>query len=138
MLLISSSILSSCNVQVQFLTFTVGVLSKLYHSYSFSILFLPECCVYHSSSNRSLLQVLSFCQVHIICRPFPTRVLSLLFFIVPCASRSTGVLACTSCPLQPFLMSFNLQGSSNIPCSSFLTECFQLCSSLLHSFLEMA
>ena len=38
-LLISSSILSSCKVHVQFLPFTVGVLSKLYHSYSFFILF---------------------------------------------------------------------------------------------------
>ena len=38
-LLISLSILSSCKVRVQFLPFTVGVLSKLYHSYSFCILF---------------------------------------------------------------------------------------------------
>ena len=38
-LLISSSILSSCQVHVQFLPFTVGVLPKLYHSYSFPILF---------------------------------------------------------------------------------------------------
>ena len=34
-LLISLSILSSGKVHVQFLPFTVGVLSKLYHSYSF-------------------------------------------------------------------------------------------------------
>src|SRR3954470_21325218 len=34
-LLILSSILSSCQVHVQFLPFTVGVLPKLYHSYSF-------------------------------------------------------------------------------------------------------
>jgi len=34
-LLISLSILSSCKVHVQFLPFTVGVLSKLYHYYSF-------------------------------------------------------------------------------------------------------
>ena len=39
-LLISSSILSSCQVHVQFLPFTVGVLPKLYHSYSFPILVL--------------------------------------------------------------------------------------------------
>ena len=38
-LLISLSILSSCKVHVQFLPFTVGVLSILYHSYSFFILF---------------------------------------------------------------------------------------------------
>ena len=38
-LLISSSILSSCQVHVQFIPFPAGVLSKLYHSYSFSILF---------------------------------------------------------------------------------------------------
>ena len=38
-LLISSSILSSCQDHVQFLPFTVGVLSKLYHSYSTFILF---------------------------------------------------------------------------------------------------
>ena len=35
-----------------------------------------------------------------------------------------------------FLMPFNLQGSSNVPCSSFLTECFQLCSSMLYSFFQ--
>src|SRR4051812_20669684 len=39
-LLISTSIPSSCQVHVQFLPFTIGVLSKLYHSYFFSILFL--------------------------------------------------------------------------------------------------
>ena len=38
---------------------------------------------------------------------------------------------------NPFLMSFNLQGSSNVPCSSFLTECFQPRSSSLYSFLEI-
>ena len=38
-LLISSSILSSCQDHVQFLPFTVGVLPKLYHSYSCPILF---------------------------------------------------------------------------------------------------
>ena len=38
---------------------------------------------------------------------------------------------------NPFLMSFKLQGSSNVPCSSFLTECFQLCSSLLYSFFQV-
>ena len=38
-LLISSSIFSSCQVHVLFLPFSVGVLSKLYQSYSFSILF---------------------------------------------------------------------------------------------------
>ena len=37
-----------------------------------------------------------------------------------------------------FLISFNLQGSSNVPCSSFLTECFQLCSSPLFSFFHFA
>ncbi len=39
---------------------------------------------------------------------------------------------------NPFLMSFNLQGSSNVPCSSCLTECFQLCSSSLFSFFHFA
>ena len=38
---------------------------------------------------------------------------------------------------NPFLMSFNLQGSSNVPCSSFLTECFQLRSSSLFSFFNL-
>ena len=37
-LLISSSILSSCQVLIQFLLFSVGMLPKLYHSFSFSIL----------------------------------------------------------------------------------------------------
>ena len=36
---ISSSILSSCKVHVQFLPFTIGVMPKSYHSYSFCILF---------------------------------------------------------------------------------------------------
>ena len=58
-LLISSSILSSCQVHVQFLPFTVGVLSKLYHS----------------SFNRSLIQVLSFRHVQIIFLPCSTGVL---------------------------------------------------------------
>ena len=43
-----------CQDHVQFLPFIVGVLSKLYHSFPFSILFQPECYVYHSSSSRSL------------------------------------------------------------------------------------
>ena len=37
---------------------------------------------------------------------------------------------------NPFLMSFNLEGSRDVPCSSFLTECFQLCSSSLYSFFQ--
>ena len=48
-LLISSSILSSCQDHVQFLPFTVGVLSKLYHSYF--ILFL-------SCFNRSVVAII--------------------------------------------------------------------------------
>ena len=35
-----------------------------------------------------------------------------------------------------FLMSFNLQGSTNVPCSYFLTECFQLCPSPLYSSFQ--
>ena len=38
---------------------------------------------------------------------------------------------------NPFLMSFNLQGLRNVPCSPFLTECFQLCSSSLFSSLKL-
>ena len=38
--------------------------------------------------------------------------------------------------LQPFLMSFNLQGSCNAPCSSFLMECFHLRSSPFYSFFQ--
>ena len=38
-LLISSSIFSSYQVLIQFFPFAVGVLSKLYHSFPFSILF---------------------------------------------------------------------------------------------------
>ena len=37
---------------------------------------------------------------------------------------------------NPFLMSFNLKVFRNVPCSSFLTECFQLCSSLLYSVFQ--
>ena len=48
---------------------------------------LTECCVYHSSSNRTLIQVLSFCQVHILYLPFPTGVLPYLILIIPCTSR---------------------------------------------------
>ena len=38
---------------------------------------------------------------------------------------------------NPFLMSFNLQRSSNVPCSCFLMECFQPCSSSLYSFFQV-
>ena len=39
----------------------------------------PERCVYHSSFNRSLIQVLSFCQVHVLFLPCSTGVLPEFF-----------------------------------------------------------
>ena len=62
-LLISSSILSSCQVHAQFIPFTVRVLSNLYHSYSFSILF-----------NRSVVSII----------PLLTGVSSKCFHIAKC------------------------------------------------------
>ena len=38
---------------------------------------------------------------------------------------------------NPFLMSFNLQGSRDVPCSSLPTECLQSYLSLLHSFIQI-
>lgn len=81
-LLISSSAIPSCEVHVLFLPFSVGVLPKLYKSYSFSIYF-----------NRSGFNI------YLITKPL---------------------------------------GSRRIPCSSFLTECFQLCSSSLFSFFHFS
>ena len=112
------------------------MLSKLYHSFPFSILFQPECYVYHSSSNRSLhpsafvlpssysLPSISNRSVVVI---DPYRSLYISFY------RSACMYFLPIATL--FLMSFNLQGSSNVPCSSFLMECIQLCSTLLYSFL---
>ena len=94
-----------CQDLVQFLPFTVEVLSKLYQSYSFSIFFNQSVAVfdlYHS--------------LYISCQPRCLHV-----FLVHC---------------NPFLMSSNLQGSHDVPCSSFLSECFQLHSSPLLSFFQ--
>ena len=107
--------------------------------------------------NRSLIQVLSFCQVKILFLPFPTGVLYHLFNISSSHQVfllfSTGVLSkfCHSCSLAISLyrgghilfvrealisMSFNLQGSRDVPCSSLLTECLQSRSSPLHSSFQ--
>ena len=70
-LLISSSILSSCQIHVEFFPFTVGVLSKLYHYYSFSILFNRSVVVidpYHSLHTSFLPECLHVLLVH--CNPF--------------------------------------------------------------------
>ena len=87
-LLISSSILSSCQVHVEFFPFTVGVLPKLHHS--FFLLYLV---------NRSVVVIDSYCSI-------------IHLFL-------TGVLS-----------------EFGLPCSFFLTECFQLCSSSLNSFFQ--
>ena len=101
-LLISSSILSSCQDHVQFLPFTVGVLPKLHHSYSFYILF-----------NRSVLSIIPLLTgVSSKCYNFAKFIFYALHFQPECCRNwslsflvhlvSTEVLACTSCPLQPF------------------------------------
>ena len=137
MLLMSSSFLSSCQNLVLFLPFSVGVLSKLYHSFPFSILFQPECYVYHSSSNRSLhpsafilpssysLPSVSNRSVVVI---DPYRSLCISFYWSVCMYfLSIAILVfCLSTykVLVMFLVIF------------FLTECFQLCSSSLYSLFQ--
>ena len=43
--------------------------------------------------------------------------------LVPWLSRYTGVVSYSFGSLSPCFMSFNPQGSHNVPCSPFLTEC---------------
>ena len=67
---------------------------------------------------------------------FQPECCSILFFLVPCLPRFNRNTCLYFLSIETFFMSFNLQGSSIVPCSSFLTECFQLCSSLLYSFFQ--
>ena len=73
-----------------------GVSSKCFHFAKFIL--LP------SISNRSVVVIDLYHSLYISCQP---RCLHLL--LVHC---------------NPFLMSFNLQGSRDVPCSSFLMEVF--------------
>ena len=68
MLLISSSIIPSSQVHVQFLPFTVGVLPKLYHSYSFLSRFNQ------SGSN-------SFLSIVLVIHSFATSKVHMVFLI---------------------------------------------------------
>ena len=79
--------------------------------------FLPSSYSMPPISNRSVVVIDRYCSLYI---SFQRECLHVL--LVRC---------------NPFLMPFNLQGSSNVPCSSFLTECFQLCSSSLYSSLNL-
>ena len=97
--------------------------------------------------------IISFCQDHVIfMRIHLTGVSCPLFKFFSSYQVlhlfSTGVLP-EFLILIPSLSSFNRSGfniylitkplgTRRIPCSSFLTECFQLCSSLLFSFFHFA
>ena len=80
MLFISSSIPSSCQIHVQTLPFTVGVLSKLYHSFPFAIWF-----------NRSVMSII----------PLLTRVLTEV--VLHCSSFLMECFQLRSSPLYSFL-----------------------------------
>ena len=100
--------------------------------------------------------MLSFCQVQILFLPFPIGVLDHLFnifssyqvffsflpeccpnsvILVPWLSHYTGGVIFFWF-LKLLFHVFQPTRFSNVPCSSFLTECFQLCSSLLYSFFQ--
>ena len=83
---------------------------------SSKFLLLPSSYSMPSISNRSVVVIDLYRSVYISFQPERFHVL-----LAHC---------------NPFLLSFNLQGSRNVPCSSFLTECFQLCSSSLYSFFQ--
>ena len=108
MLLNSSSILSSCQDHILFLPFPIGVLDHLFNLFILSSFLLFSTGV-----------LPAFFRSHSLLIPFQPEWLHVL----PCRWSSS-------------FMSFNLQGSRNVPCSSFLTECFQLCSSSLFSFFQ--
>ena len=91
-----------CLVHVEFFPFTVGVLPKLHHSYSFYILF-----------NRSIVSIIPLLTgVSSKCFHFAKFIFHAFHFQPECCRNwslsflvhlvSTGVLACTSCPLQLF------------------------------------
>ena len=93
---------------VSIIPLLTGVSSKCFHFAKFIL--LP------SISNRSVVVIDLYHSLYISFQPECLHVL-----LVHC---------------NPFLISFNLQDASNVPCSSFLTECFQLCSSLLYSLFQ--
>ena len=112
------------------------------------LLVLSGSCSFHAYSlNRSVVSIIPLLTgVASKCFHFAKFIFYVLHFQSQCYRSwslsslvhfvSTGVLACTSCSLQPFSYVFNLQGSSNVPCSSCLTECFQLSASSLFSFVQ--
>ena len=103
-LLISSSIIQSSQVHVQFLPITVGLLSKLY------ILFPSLSCF-----NRSVVFIIPLLTgVSSKCFRFAKFIFHAFHFQPECCRNwslsslvhhvSIGVLACTSCPLEPFFL----------------------------------
>ena len=102
--------------------------------------------------------MLSFCQVQILFLSFPIGVLDHLFnifsyyqvffsFLPECFPNSIILVPWLSCYTGGFIffwflkllfLVFQPTRFSNVPCSSFLTECFQLCSSSLFSSFYFA
>ena len=138
----------SCNFS--FLIRLTGVLSEIFLSHCAILSIVPEavCCQFHQVSSH--LVKIMFNSFHLQSECCPNYII--LIPSLSCFNRSVVVIDlyhsfCISFLLEclhvllvlgnTFLMPFNLQGSSNVPCSSFLTECSQLCSSPLYSFLEV-
>ena len=118
------------------------------------LFFLPValwCCYLHSSSpieDRVLFMLIhltgvscplfKFFSSYQVSHLFSTGVLS--EFDLSCSLFISFQPECLHLLLvhcNPFLMSVNLQGSRNVPCSSFLTECFQPRSAPLYSLLKV-
>ena len=57
--------------------------------------------------------------------------------LVPCFSFLPVCFHINFDPLSSCFMSFNLQGSRNVPCSPCWTECFKFCSPPLCHFLKL-
>ena len=143
----SIQVLSSYQV---FHHFSTGVLSEIFLTPCAILSIVPEavCCWSHRVSSH--LVKIMFNSFHLQSECCPNYII--LIPSLSCFNRSVVVIdlyrslyisfqpECLHVLLvhcNPFLMSFNLQGSSNVPCSSFLTECFQLCSSSLYSFFQV-
>ena len=105
-LLISSSILSSCQVHVQFLPFTVGVLSKLYHSYSFL-----------SRFNQSGFN--SFLSIVIVIHSFATSKVHMVFLV------SLFYRSALNCVQLCCVLSFNFSTSQGSWFHSLVEEATQ-------------
>ena len=86
---------------------------------------------FNSSGGSVLLissSVIPYSQVHVNSFHFLSECCPNYAILVPCFSFLPVCFHINFDPLSSCFMSFNLQGSRNVPCSSCWTECFKFCS----------